>query len=101
VTLTTPAGLRVLALGRKLTGTTNPATVAMTRMDRDRVFTETDTPIIRLSPTSLFFSATRGEPGLAQTVSVENADGGRWRIGPGFPDVAGWADGDISGCIAR
>jgi hypothetical protein len=87
-----------------LTGTTNPATVAMSA-DRTvtAIFTETDTPIIRLSPTSLFFSATRGGPApLAQTVSVENADGGTLGgLARGFPDgEPNWLTATLSGSIA-
>jgi hypothetical protein len=87
-----------------LTGTTNPATVAMSA-DRSvtAIFTETDTPIIRLSPTSLFFSATRGGPApLAQTVSVENADGGTLSgLVRGFPDgEPSWLEAALSGSVA-
>jgi hypothetical protein len=87
-----------------LTGTTNPATVAMSA-DRavTAIFTETDTPIIRLSPTSLFFSATRGGPAPpAQTVGVENADGGTLGgLARSFPDgEPDWLEATLSGSVA-
>jgi hypothetical protein len=87
-----------------LTGTTNPATVAMSA-DKTvtAIFTETDTPIIRLAPTMLLFSATRGGPApLAQTVSVENADGGTLGgLARSFPDgEPDWLTATLSGSIA-
>ena len=87
-----------------LTGTANPATVAMSA-DRTvtAIFTETDTPVIRLTPASLFFSATRGGPApLAQAVSVENADGGTLSgLARGFPDgEPNWLTATLSGSIA-
>jgi hypothetical protein len=87
-----------------LTGTTNPAAVAMTA-DRTvtAIFTETDTPIIRLAPASLFFSAVRGGPApAAQAVSVENADGGTLNgLGRSFPDgQPDWLTATLSGSVA-
>jgi hypothetical protein len=106
VTLTaTPAlGFAFSRWDGGLTGTSNPATVAMSA-DRTvtAIFTETDTPIIRLSPASLFFSATRGGPApLAQTVSVENADGGTLSgLARGFPDgEPDWLTATLSGTVA-
>jgi hypothetical protein len=106
VTLTaTPAlGFAFSRWDGGLTGTTNPATVAMSA-DRTvtAIFTETDTPVIRLSPTSLFFSATRGGPApLAQTVSVENADGGTLSgLARSFPDgEPNWLEATLSGPLA-
>jgi hypothetical protein len=106
VTLTaTPApGFAFSRWDGGLTGTTNPATVAMSG-DKTvtAIFTETDTPIIRLAPASLFFSASRGGPApLAQTVSVENADGGTLSgLGRSFPDgEPDWLTATLSGSVA-
>ncbi len=87
-----------------LAGTSNPATIAMTA-DRSvtAIFTETDHPVIQLSPAGLSFTAIRGQPGpAAQVVGVTNGGGGTLdglvRIYPdGKPD---WLTATLSGTIA-
>ncbi|NTV80920.1 MAG: DNRLRE domain-containing protein [Candidatus Aminicenantes bacterium] len=106
VTLTaTPAsGFAFSRWDGGLTGTTNPATVAMSA-DRSvtAIFTETDTPIIRLSPTSLFFSATRGEVApAAETVGVMNGNGGTLSgLTRSYPDgKPDWLTATLGGSVA-
>ena len=87
-----------------LTGTSNPATIVM-NSDRSvtAIFTETDTPILLLSPEALSFTAVRGQTAPeAQTVGVTNIGGGTLdglslSYPVGKPD---WMTATLSGSIA-
>lgn len=87
-----------------LSGTTNPATIAMTA-DRSvtAIFTVREAPLIELSPASLSFTAIWGEAAPpAEAVSVMNADGGALtRLVRSFPDGRpGWLTATLAGSVA-
>jgi len=104
LTATPAAGFAFSRWDGGLTGTSNPATIAMTG-DRSvtAIFTETDTPVIRLSPEALSFTAVRGQPAPgAQVVGVLNDGGGTLGgLVRSFPDgKPDWLTATLSGTIA-
>lgn len=104
LTATPAAGLAFSRWEGGLTGTSNPATVAMTG-DRSvtAIFTETDSPVIRLSPEALSFSAVRGQPAPpAQIVSVANGGGGTLSgLSRSYPEgKPDWLTAALGGTIA-
>lgn len=87
-----------------LSGTSNPATIAMTA-DRSvtAVFTDKEAPLIELSPASLSFTAVRGtDAPAAEAVTVMNADGGTLSgLVRSYPDGRpGWLAATLAGSVA-
>lgn len=106
VTLTaTPAsGFAFSRWDGGLTGTSNPAAIAMSG-DRSvtAIFTETDTPVLRLSPEALAFTAVRGQPApSAQAVAITNVGGGTLDgLARSYPDgKPDWLTATLGGSIA-
>jgi len=104
LTATAAAGYAFSRWDGGLTGTANPATVAMTA-DRSvtAIFTDKDAPLIALSPASLSFTATRGEAApAAEIVGVVNGDGGTLSgLARSYPDgKPDWLTATLGGSVA-